>query len=152
MLLLEHNAQPGRKILISGGGRCNFTNIHCTPADFISENPHFAKSALALYQPRHFLEIVERYEIKWHEKTLGQLFCDHSARQIVDLLLAECERGKVDIRMNARGLAVEGLPRISCCMLCGRVFRRGVGGGHRRISIPKMGATGWRTISPDNSD
>ena len=65
--LLEHNSQPGRKILISGGGRCNFTNIHCTPANFLSENPHFAKSALALYQPRHFLELVDRYGIPWHE-------------------------------------------------------------------------------------
>lgn len=88
--LLEHNAQPGRKILISGGGRCNFTNIHCTPANFLSSNPHFAKSALALYRPQHFLELVERYRIAWHEKTLGQLFCDGSARAILDMLLAEC--------------------------------------------------------------
>ena len=70
--LLEHNGQPGRKILISGGGRCNFTNLHCGPGNFISENRHFAKSALALYQPRHFVELVERYGIPWHEKTLGQ--------------------------------------------------------------------------------
>ena len=108
VLLLEHNTQPGRKILISGGGRCNFTNIHCSPANFISENPHFAKSALALYEPRHFLELVERYGIEWHEKTLGQLFCDHAARQIVDMLLQECARGQVEILLNARGIAVEG--------------------------------------------
>ena len=92
--LLEHNPQPGRKILISGGGRCNFTNIHCTPANFLSANPHYAKSALALYQPQHFLELVERYHIPWHEKTLGQLFCDRSAQAILDLLLAECEKAK----------------------------------------------------------
>ena len=93
VLLLEHNGQPGRKILISGGGRCNFTNLHCGPQNFLSENPHFAKSALALYQPQHFIELVDRYRIAWHEKTLGQLFCDHSARVILDMLLAECQRG-----------------------------------------------------------
>ena len=143
VLLMEHNAQPGRKILISGGGRCNFTNIHCTPANFISENPHFAKSALALYQPRHFLELVERYGIAWHEKTLGQLFCDHSARQIVDMLLAECERGHVDIRMNARGVAVEstsGEFRVSCS--AGEFAAGAVVFATGGLSIPKMGATG----------
>ncbi|HMG86508.1 MAG TPA: NAD(P)/FAD-dependent oxidoreductase [Terracidiphilus sp.] len=143
VLLLEHNAQPGRKILISGGGRCNFTNIHCTPANFISENPHFAKSALALYEPPHFLELVERYGIKWHEKTLGQLFCDHSARQIVDMLLAECERGHVEVLLNTRGIAVEGRSgafRVDCSA---GTFTAGAlvvaTGG---LSIPKMGATG----------
>ena len=90
-------ASTGRKILISGGGRCNFTNLHCTPANFLSENPHFAKSALSLYQPRHFIELVERYGIRWHEKTLGQLFCDHSARAILDMLLAECALGNVEL-------------------------------------------------------
>src|ERR1700679_3705595 len=86
--LLEHNTQPGRKILISGGGRCNFTNIHTAPDRYLSANPHFVKSALALYLPAHFLELVERYGIAWHEKTLGQLFCDHSSRQILDMLIA----------------------------------------------------------------
>jgi len=105
--LLEHNGQPGRKILISGGGRCNFTNLHCGPDNFLSENPHFAKSALALYQPRHFVELVERYGIAWHEKTLGQLFCDGSARAILDMLLAECEQGGVEIVLNAREIQVE---------------------------------------------
>ncbi len=105
--LLEHNCQPGRKILISGGGRCNFTNLHCGPANFLSTNPHFAKSALALYQPRHFIELVERYGIAWHEKTLGQLFCDGSARAILDMLLAECERGGVEIALNAHEIQVE---------------------------------------------
>ena len=99
--LLDHNGQPGRKILVSGGGRCNFTNLHCEPQNFLSENPHFAKSVLALYQPRHFLELVERYGVVWHEKTLGQLFCDGSARAILDMLLAECERGGVEIVLNA---------------------------------------------------
>jgi predicted Rossmann fold flavoprotein len=142
-LLLEHSAQPGRKILISGGGRCNFTNIHCTPANFISENPHFAKSALALYQPQNFLELVERYGIKWHEKTLGQLFCDHSARQIVDLLLDECERGKVEIRMNARGIGVEassGEFRVACA--AGEFTTGALVVATGGLSILKMGATG----------
>src|SRR5579859_1701704 len=142
VLLLEHNAQPGRKILISGGGRCNFTNIHCTPLNFISENPHFAKSALALYQPRHFLELVEHYGIKWHEKTLGQLFCDHSARQIVDMLLAECTRGHVEILLNARGIAVEGGSgafRVECS--AGAFGAGAVVVATGGLSIPKMGAT-----------
>ncbi len=142
VLLLEHNAQPGRKILISGGGRCNFTNIHCTPANFISENPHFAKSALALYQPQHFLELVERYGIKWHEKTLGQLFCDNSARQILDMLLAECERGPVEIRLNARGVAVESFAgefRVVCS--AGEFASSALVVATGGLSIPKMGAT-----------
>src|ERR1700684_4553670 len=107
--LLDHNAQPGRKILISGGGRCNFTNIHSAPDRFLSANPHLAKSALALYRPEHFLEMVERYRIPWHEKTLGQLFCDHSSRAILDMLLAECERGPGAFELigNARGIRVE---------------------------------------------
>jgi predicted Rossmann fold flavoprotein len=143
VLLLEHNAQPGRKILISGGGRCNFTNIHCTPANFISENPHFAKSALALYEPGHFLELVERYGIKWHEKTLGQLFCDHSARQIVDMLLDECTRGHVEILLNACGIAVEGGSggfRLDCSAGAFAAGALVVATGG--LSIPKMGATG----------
>src|SRR6201998_1508293 len=144
VLLLEHNAQPGRKILISGGGRCNFTNIHCAPANFISENPHFPKSALALYQPRHFVELVERYGIKWHEKTLGQLFCDHSARQVVDMLLSECERGQVDIRMNAREIAVEsssGEFRVACS--AGEFTAGALVVATGGLSIGKMGATGF---------
>jgi predicted Rossmann fold flavoprotein len=143
VLLLENNAQPGRKILISGGGRCNFTNLHCTPANFISENPHFAKSALAVFQPQHFVELVERYGIKWHEKTLGQLFCDHSARQIVDMLLAECERGHVEVRLNARGAAVEsssGEFRVACS--AGEFTAGALVVATGGLSIPKMGATG----------
>ena len=143
VLLLEHNTQPGRKILISGGGRCNFTNIHCTAANFISANPHFAKSALAVYQPMHFLELVDRYGIKWHEKTLGQLFCDQSARQILDMLLAECERGHVDIRLNARGVSVQSTSGEFRVTSSTGEFTAGAlvvaTGG---LSIPKMGATG----------
>lgn len=143
VLLLEHNPQPGRKILISGGGRCNFTNIHCTPQNFFSENPHFAKSALALYQPQHFLELVERYGIRWHEKTLGQLFCDHSSRQILDMLLSECERGHVDLRLNARNIAVEhtsGEFRIQCA--AGEFKAAALVIATGGLSIPKIGASG----------
>ena len=143
VLLLECNAQPGRKILISGGGRCNFTNIHCAPANFLSENPHFSKSALARYEPRHFLEMVDRYGIRWHEKTLGQLFCDNSSRQILEMLLAECERGRVGLRTNARDIVVVTAPgefRVACSAgeFKSSVLVVATGG----LSIPKMGATG----------
>ena len=142
--LLEHNGQPGRKILISGGGRCNFTNLHCGPDRFLSDNPHFAKSALALYQPRHFLELVERYGIAWHEKTLGQLFCDHSSRQIVDMLLAECARGSVELIRNARDVRLErdaGGFRVECSQgeFAAAALVIATGG----LSIPKLGATGF---------
>jgi predicted Rossmann fold flavoprotein len=141
--LLEHNGQPGRKILISGGGRCNFTNLHCGPGNFLSENPHFAKSALALYQPRHFLELVERYQIAWHEKTLGQLFCDHSSRAILDMLLTECAHGGVEILLNTHGIAVEGGADGFRVMCSQGEFRSGAlvvaTGG---LSIPRLGATG----------
>jgi predicted Rossmann fold flavoprotein len=141
--LLEHNGQPGRKILISGGGRCNFTNIYTAPDRYLSANPHFVKSALALYLPAHFLELVERYGIAWHEKTLGQLFCDHSSRQILDMLLAECARGEVDLVLNARNINVErggdGF-RLECSQgeFCAGALVVATGG----LSIPKLGATG----------
>jgi predicted Rossmann fold flavoprotein len=95
--VLEHNAQIGRKILISGGGRCNFTNLYTAPGNFLSRNPHFAKSALARYTPADFVAMVERHGIPYHEKTLGQLFCDRSARDITDMLVAECEAVGVQI-------------------------------------------------------
>lgn len=99
-LLLDHASEPGRKIVISGGGRCNFTNIHTAPDRYLSSNPHFAKSALRRYTAADFLALVERYRIAWHEKTLGQLFCDGSARQIVAMLLSECEKGDVELRLG----------------------------------------------------
>ena len=101
VLLLDHAGKPGKKILISGGGRCNFTNLHTAPERFRSQNPHFAKSALSRFTPQDFLAMVERHHIAWHEKTLGQLFCDGSARQIVELLLDECARGGVELRCGA---------------------------------------------------
>ena len=143
VLLLEHNGQPGRKILISGGGRCNFTNIHCGPGNFISENPHFFKSALALYQPRHFLELVERYQIAWHEKTLGQLFCDHSSRAILDMMLAECERAGVEVCLNAREIQVErGTRGFQVASAIGEFAGETLVVATGGLSIPKMGATG----------
>lgn len=141
--LLEHNGQPGRKILISGGGRCNFTNLHCRPENFISQNPHFPKSALALYQPRHFLELVETYGIRWHEKTLGQLFCDASARAILDMLLAECAAAGVEIILNARDIAVErasGGFHLESSQ--GSFWAESLVVATGGLSIPKLGATG----------
>ena len=100
VVVLERASEPGRKILISGGGRCNFTNLDTAPERFLSANPHFAKSALSRYTPRDFLALVERHGIAWHEKTLGQLFCDGSARQIVAMLLAECAQASVAVRCD----------------------------------------------------
>jgi len=107
VLVIDHNAEPGRKILISGGGRCNFTNLQTAPDRYLSANPHFAKSALARYGPRDFLDLVETYGIAWHEKTLGQLFCDGSARQILAMLLAECDKGGVTLRLGQPTGAIE---------------------------------------------
>jgi predicted Rossmann fold flavoprotein len=141
--LLEHNGQVGRKILISGGGRCNFTNLHCGPGNFLSENVHFAKSALARYGPRHFLELVNRYGIAWHEKKLGQLFCDYSARTIVDMLLEECALGEVEVMTNAHAIEVERRGsgfRVASSEgeFAAEALVVATGG----LSIPKMGATG----------
>ena len=144
VLLIDHGAKPGRKIIISGGGRCNFTNRECEPSRFVSRNPHFAKSALARYTAADFLALVERHGIAWHEKTLGQLFCDGSAKQIVDMLLAECARGDVRIELSSAIDAVDhadGLFRVESAE---RTFEApalvvATGGP----SIPKLGATGF---------
>src|SRR2546427_4148085 len=95
--VLERAGHIGKKILISGGGRCNFTNLHCQPQNFISANPHFAKSALAAYTPADFIQLVEKHGIRYHEKTLGQLFCDGSSQEIVKMLEAECRDAGVRI-------------------------------------------------------
>src|SRR5580704_2941670 len=100
--VLELAERPGKKILISGGGRCNFTNIHCAPENFISANPHFAKSALARYTPDDFIALVKKHRITFHEKTLGQLFCDRSAQEIVTLLEEECRAANVEIFLNSK--------------------------------------------------
>ena len=142
--LLERGSLPGRKILISGGGRCNFTNIHCEPSRFLSNNPHFAKSALALYTPAHFLELVQKHGVPYHEKTLGQLFCDHSAHAILDLLLAECEKGRVEHVSDAHGIRVErdgsGF-RVECAK--GEFLSDSLVVATGGLSIPKLGATSF---------
>ena len=144
VLLLEHAGEPGKKILISGGGRCNFTNLHTVPERFLSQNPHFAKSALSRFTPEDFLALVERHGIAWHEKTLGQLFCDGSARQIVAMLVAECEAGGVELNCGDAIRGVEhgdGQFRVSfgAHEASAPVLVIATGGP----SIPKMGATGF---------
>jgi len=144
VLLLDHNAEPGRKILISGGGRCNFTNLHTAPDRYLSENPHFAKSALRRYSPTDFLALIESHGVAWHEKSLGQLFCDGSARQVVDLLVAECRKGSVTFALGAPvdaldhadgqfRITVEGRDMTAPALVL-------ASGGP---SIPKLGASGF---------
>ena len=140
VLLLDHANEVGKKILISGGGRCNFTNIHTAPDRYLSANPHFAKSALGRYTAQDFLALVERHRIAWHEKTLGQLFCDGSARQIVDMLLDECGRGQVEIRTGRPTGEIDhadGRYRVGDAEAPALVIATG------GPSIPKMGATGF---------
>lgn len=144
VLLVDHAKKPGEKIRISGGGRCNFTNIHAGPANYLSQNPHFCKSALGRYTPQDFIALVEKHGITYHEKTLGQLFCDGSSQQIIDMLLKECGAAGVelrlqtalgDIRITEGGFAVSANgSALSCASL---VIATG------GPSIPKMGATGW---------
>lgn len=107
VLLVDNGKKPGRKILMSGGGRCNFTNLYVEPGAYLSANPHFCKSALARYTQWDFIDLVGRYGIAWHEKTLGQLFCDESAQQIVDMLMAECEKGQVTLRLRSEILDIQ---------------------------------------------
>lgn len=102
VLVIEHADRVGKKIAISGGGRCNFTNLYTTPDNYLSANPNFCKSALARYTPADFIALVERHGIRYHEKKLGQLFCDGSSREIIELLLAECEAARVELRLNCR--------------------------------------------------
>lgn len=143
-LVLDHADAPAEKIRISGGGRCNFTNLGCSPANFLSQNPHFCKSALKRYGVQDFIDLVNRHKIKWHEKTLGQLFCDESAKQIIQMLLDECALAGADFTLNT---AIEKIEKMD--------------GGYRLLtnrgsfeceslviatggpSIPKMGATGF---------
>jgi predicted Rossmann fold flavoprotein len=139
VLVLEHNAQLGRKILISGGGRCNFTNLHTGSENFLSANPHFAKSALARYTPRDFIALVEKHRIAYHEKTLGQLFCDRSAREIVDLLEAECAAAGVEIRTGVSVRCVAG--SFSLDTSAGTVEAQSLVVAAGGLSIPKIGAT-----------
>ncbi|MER0239371.1 aminoacetone oxidase family FAD-binding enzyme [Fulvimarina sp. MAC8] len=139
VLVLDHASEPGKKILISGGGRCNFTNMNVEPGCFLSENRHFMKSALKRYTQWDFLALVEKHRIAWHEKTLGQLFCDGSARQIVGLLLAECARGGVEVRL---GTDIGSIGHADGRFTLGRDSARNLVIATGGPSIPKMGATG----------
>lgn len=144
VLVLDHARAPGEKIRISGGGRCNFTNIHAGPKNFLSANPHFCKSALARFTPADFIAMVDRHGIAWHEKTLGQLFCDDSARHIIRMLLAEMRMAGAVLHL---GTEISGVEKIEAG------FRVSTSEGHCEASslivatggksIPKMGATGF---------
>ena len=144
VLVVDHAEKPGEKIRISGGGRCNFTNIHAGPSNFISQNPSFAISALRRYTQRDFIALVERYGIAYHEKTLGQLFCDGSSRQIVDLLLNEMRQASVELRLSTSVRTVEKTPDGFVLRLQqGAVQCRSLVVATGGKSIPKMGATGF---------
>src|SRR5229473_713204 len=141
--VIERAERIGKKVLISGGGRCNFTNIYCQPENFISANPHFAKSALARYTPADFIALVEKHKIAYHEKTLGQLFCDHAATEITGLLESECFGCGVKIFVNEQVIEVakttEFVVRSEAEEFRAPALVVATGG----LSIPKMGATSF---------
>lgn len=145
VLLVDHAKAPGEKIRISGGGRCNFTNLHCDPQAFISENPHFAKSALARYTQWDFIDLVDRHGIAWHEKTLGQLFCDNSAKDIIAMLRNDLQHAGVTLHLQTAVTALEkGTDSFTFSLngaVQGTAARVVVATGGK--SIPKMGATGF---------
>ncbi len=143
VLLLDHLDKAGAKILISGGGRCNFTNFYCEPDRFISANPHFHKSALDRYTQHDFIALIERHRIAYHEKTLGQLFCDGSARAVVAMLLAECAAGGVDVRLGHRVTDISRADAFSLETDKGGFTARSLVLATGGLSIPKMGATGF---------
>ena len=143
VLLLDHAEKVGKKILISGGGRCNFTNRDARPEAFLSANPHFCKSALARYTQHDFIDLVNRHSIAWHEKTLGQLFCDGSAREIVKMLLDECAAVGVDVRVAHKITRVEKSDRFTVVTDHGDFSAASVVLATGGLSIPKMGATGF---------
>ena len=141
VVVLDRAEKIGKKILISGGGRCNFTNLHCTPANFLSANPHFCKSALARYTPADFIALVEKHNIPYHEKTLGQLFCDRSARDIVHLLEQECEAAGVRIVPNAHIREVHRSTNFAVQTEDSKFEAPALVVATGGLSIPKMGAT-----------
>ena len=144
VLLLEQSRHPAEKIRISGGGRCNFTNLHTTPANFLSENPRFCHSALSGYSQRDFLALVESYGIAWHEKTRGQLFCDGSSQQIIDMLLEECRRARAQLRLGVRISAVsKGEGGFAVVTDQGEFYGRSLVVATGGPSIPKMGSSGF---------
>ncbi|MEN0107719.1 MAG: aminoacetone oxidase family FAD-binding enzyme, partial [Pseudomonas sp.] len=144
VLLLDHANKAGKKILMSGGGRCNFTNMYTEPANFLSHNPHFCKSALARYTQWDFIELVAKHGVPYHEKKLGQLFCDNKASDILELLLSECDQAGVSLHLNTAVTQIDksdhgyqlqtGIGAVSCTSL---VIATG------GLSIPTLGATGF---------
>ena len=144
VLLLEQARHPGEKIRISGGGRCNFTNLHTTPANFLSDNPRFCHSALSGYTQHDFIALVEKYGIAWHEKSRGQLFCDGSSRQIIDMLLEECREARAQLRLGVRISAVsKGEGGFAVVTDQGEFRARSVVVATGGPSIPKMGSSGF---------
>jgi predicted Rossmann fold flavoprotein len=144
VVVLERSERSGKKILISGGGRCNFTNLYCGPENFLSSNPHFAKSALARYTPSDFIALVEKHGIRYHEKTLGQLFCDHSAQEIVTMLEAECHAVNVQIVLGCEILDVRRQGEMGKFVIrseSGEFHASALVAATGGLSIPKMGAT-----------
>ncbi|MCQ9154695.1 BaiN/RdsA family NAD(P)/FAD-dependent oxidoreductase [Acidomonas methanolica] len=141
VLVLDNAAEAGRKILISGGGRCNFTHLDAGPERFLSRNPHFARSALARYTPRDFLALVEKHRIAWHEKTPGQLFCDESARRIVALLLDEAQAAGAALRLRVRVNDIERGEAFRLVTDHGDVLARRVILATGGLAVPKLGAT-----------
>ena len=139
--LLDHADRVGKKILISGGGRCNFTNLHCKPENFLSANPHFVRSALVRYTPADFIALVEKHRIPYHEKTLGQLFCDGSAKEIVAMLLAECAEAGVEIFLNTQIQEVDKDETFTVHSSNGEFRAPALVVATGGLSIPKMGAT-----------
>ncbi|WP_459176809.1 BaiN/RdsA family NAD(P)/FAD-dependent oxidoreductase [Ewingella americana] len=144
VVLLDNGKKIGRKILMSGGGRCNFTNLYAEPAAYLSQNPHFCKSALARYTQWDFIDMVNRHGIAWHEKTLGQLFCDDSAQQIVAMLESECAKGLVDIRLRSEITGVEKTEngfdiKVNGSTVSAHSLVVASGG----LSMPGLGASPW---------
>lgn len=144
VVVLDHAKAPGEKIRISGGGRCNFTNIHAGPKNYLSQNPHFAKSALARYTPSDFIAMVDRHKIAWHEKTLGQLFCDDSAKDIIRMLLEEMRAVHVDLKLSCEISDVKkGPDGFQLATSEGPLLATSLVIACGGKSIPKMGATGF---------
>lgn len=144
VLLLEHSNKAGRKILMSGGGRCNFTHMHSTPANFLSSNPHFCKSALSRYRPQDFVDMVDRHGIDYHEKTPGQLFCDTSSKEILQMLLTEADWASVQIELNTSVVAIEPQnPGYQIETSAGSVSCQSLVVATGGLSIPNGGATSF---------
>jgi hypothetical protein len=143
VLVIEHAKQVGRKILMSGGGRCNFTNLEVDPTHFVSQNEHFCKSALSRFTPQNFIDLVNKHHIAYHEKTLGQLFCDGKASQIVTLLLDECKESDVTIQTSTDVISIKKDQRFSVHTNYGEYVCESLVIATGGLSIPSMGATGF---------